>query len=1141
MDPVSALSLAAGALSVLDVGFRALSTCREIYQKGCLAEHRDTQDITEQLLETTKQLENSVGSVSIAGARRSGDVIEVSKKCSKTATKLLSELRKLQQDPKGGFRQVIGRSMRTMRKKQYLTEIQKKLERERDILNTRILTQLDHHAVLQLQHLGEVDQNVRDLAVALSQGRNTFQQILAEQTMLVQTHVDRRFEDKANEEEVLRSQQKFKDSLFFPEMFARQENISWSHEGTCKWIFGTPCGADEILSDSEDSIENSDLGDQCDYAHEREAQPWSSFKDWLEEDSNDPYWLSGKPGLGKSTLMKYISTEFGKFCHARTSLFLWRDAVTCFFFFWNLGSPLQKNYAGFLRSLLFQIAEQRAEMILILWDDSNCRNSRPHDATVLYAWTEQRLEDALKRFLADKPPSIRICMFIDGLDEFVGDEDRLIEIIRLLSQTAGTKVCISSRPEQIFRQGFAAFPNLRLQDLNYHDIRTAVSARLTPALRSYSTGSKWEINNLVERVIHNSHGVFLWAELMTKDLKAGARNSDSIAELRDRLERTPETIDRLYEHMLKRLDKAYLGDAARYFSHLFAHQEMFSLNLLPPTLLELACSEQNSWFHPTRLGSALLMPPNVDETCQHLEIRILTRCTGLVDFKERPMDPIDIVRRQMTAGAGRSLDIHDCNDYVQGLREVELFIKLLWIFFSKNHRGLFDVLDLQWTGRLAAVRGQIIIASLAPDISIKREPAQYPIALNLHFIIDLIEASRLSGPCSQGMRDAALQTVENLYDLLRYLNASFHGPSTTMSQTYDDLFLDEWKPSYTPEHSPVYDCLKFASFFGRDDYVARFMAENHPSQADFERVIFCAVLGIWQWSVEFHYFKNLEGFLVILRDSMKRADNLNMDLKYATNKNGNEILLLPGFLYSTLTRAGFMDDLQEVLSSEPTSDLAKLLIDVVQLFLDNDADPNVMLEFDDQFVDQFFDGNSELFDESICIRFAETPLALIERLARRRVLEHPFSAEDIAILLRSHGGIKRRALLSLHDEPGTESLLTENQSNRIMSVLSLKCFRGGGNLIGGSSMLTTSMPSQPDPRAEELVTLIIDEARYREENPHWRRQRYSYNDTEFTSQSHDESCLNEDNECSPQSNNEELSDAAASSHGGTIHDEPDIR
>lgn len=49
MDPVTAFSLAAGVLQVVDSSFKALSTCREIYKDGSLAQHRDTEETTKLL------------------------------------------------------------------------------------------------------------------------------------------------------------------------------------------------------------------------------------------------------------------------------------------------------------------------------------------------------------------------------------------------------------------------------------------------------------------------------------------------------------------------------------------------------------------------------------------------------------------------------------------------------------------------------------------------------------------------------------------------------------------------------------------------------------------------------------------------------------------------------------------------------------------------------------------------------------------------------------------------------------------------------------------------------------------------------------------------------------------------------------
>lgn len=49
MDPVTAFSLAAGVLQVLDLSLKALSKCKEIYKDGSLAQHRDAKTVAEYL------------------------------------------------------------------------------------------------------------------------------------------------------------------------------------------------------------------------------------------------------------------------------------------------------------------------------------------------------------------------------------------------------------------------------------------------------------------------------------------------------------------------------------------------------------------------------------------------------------------------------------------------------------------------------------------------------------------------------------------------------------------------------------------------------------------------------------------------------------------------------------------------------------------------------------------------------------------------------------------------------------------------------------------------------------------------------------------------------------------------------------
>lgn len=165
--------------------------------------------------------------------------------------------------------------------------------------------------------------------------------------------------------------------------------------------------------------------------------------------------------------MKYISTEVPELHrsgHIVSTCGTKTDLIVCSFFFWSLGVPLQKNYVGFVRSLLYQIAEQRDDAISIMMgknapstEDGGEANTEEFAPS--YMWTIERLDDALGRFLDKKPNSLCFYIFLDGLDEFEGDEDPLLQTIRLLAQTPGTRVCVSSRPEQIFRQGLRIHRN----------------------------------------------------------------------------------------------------------------------------------------------------------------------------------------------------------------------------------------------------------------------------------------------------------------------------------------------------------------------------------------------------------------------------------------------------------------------------------------------------------------------------------------------------------------------------------------------------------------------------------------------------------------------------------------------------------
>jgi len=128
-------------------------------------------------------------------------------------------------------------------------------------------------------------------------------------------------------------------SLRFASITERFEAVDESHATTFDWIFRP------VESTSQ-------------YA---EGRRWGDFSSWLESDKGF-YWVNGKAGSGKSTLMKYIVS------HRETSRLLRRwagDAKLCTggFFFWNSGSRQQCSQAGLFRTLLYEILGQHPELI----------------------------------------------------------------------------------------------------------------------------------------------------------------------------------------------------------------------------------------------------------------------------------------------------------------------------------------------------------------------------------------------------------------------------------------------------------------------------------------------------------------------------------------------------------------------------------------------------------------------------------------------------------------------------------------------------------------------------------------------------------------------------------------------------------
>ncbi|KAL9573378.1 hypothetical protein ACKAV7_003063 [Fusarium commune] len=386
---------------------------------------------------------------------------------------------------------------------------------------------------------------------------------------------------KAEEEEL---RERILKSLHFPEMNERRSIVAPEAPSTLEWIFGgfRPQTFDSTSSDDgrsdNDSTEAADgstdqdsdpgehsdeVGGSHDYYEKRPGVPrhlnvdnhsrehetlepsltekhGGNFKTWLTSDQLI-YWISGKPGSGKSTLVKFLLHD----PRTLASLEQWHDDVVILsHFFWKPGSVMQQSFKGFMCSIAYQLLSDDPDLISYFNDTTaTFRKSSPSD------WDQEQLCKLLCRYR--NQTSRTVCIFIDALDEARPGQDTFDTLQFIKSMVSPKiKICVSSRPEPLFKLQFSRYPHLQMHQLTRLDIfqYSKTTLRQSTILEPQNLN----LSDLAKQVAELAEGVFLWAVLVTQSLVRGLNNGDSEQEIEQRLSHMPKDLAGLYRDILRR-------------------------------------------------------------------------------------------------------------------------------------------------------------------------------------------------------------------------------------------------------------------------------------------------------------------------------------------------------------------------------------------------------------------------------------------------------------------------------------------------------------------------------------------------------------------------------------------------------------
>ncbi|ORY12629.1 hypothetical protein BCR34DRAFT_650510 [Clohesyomyces aquaticus] len=597
LEALAAISLTGNIVQFVHFGCSLFSKGQQIYRSasGKTLRHDELQTIAQHIKDFSKRIDATVEQQKCGAGevKINSDLVALAKRCGSVASELTSVLEKLGKKAASGATQTGGKESRgpwhwenfraalqSIYKDDRIAELEERLERLRDQIMFHLVADLSskQDLVLEILDTWKNESATRELETVNTLAR------LAQRLQTLNDAIP-----AAPAETLLQDlRQKFSEfsslinhesrklailkSLRFDSMRVRKSTIAEAHKRTYEWIF-TP----EELPESD-------------------PRSRIKFLDWLKH-GNDSYWVTGKPGSGKSTLMRFIENHSST-CRA---LDQWTGSTTlrkASFYFWNAGTEIHAP-----------------------------TSLKPLQGSLGLPGTFGRRATTSNFFF-----------LIDGLDEYNGHHEEIVDILQDLNSSKNIKLCVSSRPWNRFEHAFGSSDErkLYLRTLTAKDIELFTKEQLLSQIKTLHLQEELSTyHSITDEIVARAKGVFLWVVLVVRSLRDGMFNDDSIEILQERLAALPTDLEPFFEHIINSVEVFYKKQMATSF--------LIALEALEPlTVIDYSFIEDEK----STLSFSLEWSPLSSQEIQNATgrtLKHLNRYKGLLEASPLPGCQIDQV------------------------------------------------------------------------------------------------------------------------------------------------------------------------------------------------------------------------------------------------------------------------------------------------------------------------------------------------------------------------------------------------------------------------------------------------------------------------------------------------------------------